>query len=89
MEGDAGGRFGGVAVGAGADGGEGDGVDGVLLGEGKAATVALGEQFGFLVLAALPDGADGVDDPTGGEVVAFGDAGFAGGAAAEGAALGE
>lgn len=37
--------------------------------------------MGFIVGTAVPDGADGMDDEFGGEVVGFSDAGLSGGAA--------
>ena len=87
--GDEGGGFEGVAVDAGGDAGEGDGAAGVFGGEGEGIAVAGGELFGFAVGAAAPDGADGVDDPAGGQAEAGRDAGFAGGTAHAGADFGD
>lgn len=81
--GDGGGSIDGEAVGAGADGGEGDGFDVVAKGDREAVAVAVGEELVFAVITPLPDGAYGVDDVSGGEVVALGEAGFACGAAAD------
>lgn len=78
-DGDEGGGFEGVAVDAGGDAGEGDGAAGMFGGEGEGVAIAGGELFGFAVPAAAPDGADGVDDPAGGQAEAGRDAGFAGG----------
>jgi hypothetical protein len=44
----------------------------------EGAAVGLGQQFLLAAVAALPDGADGVNDVLGGKVVALGDARAAG-----------
>ncbi len=80
-------RFDGVAKGATTDGGECDGAELVLVGELKRALVARREKLRFVMLAAAPGGADGVDDEFRRQVVAYGDFGIARGAAAEGAAF--
>jgi len=74
----------GEAVGAGADRGESDGFKVVFFCKGEGGAVTAGELFGFAVSAAVPDGADGVDDVFSGEVVALGDFRVAGLAATEG-----
>ena len=51
--------------------------------EREAASIAAREQFILTVVAAVPDRADSVNDPFGGEFVAARDFGLAGGAAAE------
>lgn len=82
-DGDFGGRGGGVAVDAGGDGGECDGLDVVVVGELETAAVAGSEQCGLVVETVSPDGANGVEDPTGGKEEAGGGFGVAGGAAVE------
>ena len=68
---------GGVAVDSGADGWEGNGAQFVFLHKLQAAAIAA-SQGGFLAIASsAPDGADGVDHPAGGEVVAFRNLGVA------------
>src|SRR5688572_16456663 len=57
-------------VDAGADGGESDRLQLVAEREGQTVLVAPRQQFVFVLRAAMPDGADGVDDVGGGEVVA-------------------
>ena len=86
-EGDPGGGFDGIAVDTTADSGEGERTESALAGDGEAGAVAAGERFGFVVFAAMPDRADGVEDVGGAEAVAAGELGLAGFAAAEGAAL--
>src|SRR5438067_407439 len=86
-DGDPGGAVEGEAIGAGADGGEGYRADSVLGGQGEGVAVAVGEQVVFVATAAGPDGADGVDHELCRKVVALGEAGFAGGAAADLAAF--
>ena len=62
---------GGVAVDAGADGWEGNGAQFVFLHKLHAAAIAA-SQGGFLAIASsAPYGADGVDHPASGKVVAF------------------
>lgn len=69
-------RFAGVAVNASADAAEGNGSTAVLDGNLEAAFVAAGEQ-GLAGSPVLVDGADGVDDVLGGQVVASRDDGLA------------
>jgi hypothetical protein len=52
-------------VDAGADGWEGYGASSMLPGKLEAATVAVCEKDGLVVVASMPDGADGVKDPFG------------------------
>jgi len=72
---------------AGADGWERHGLDAVLDDERETTPITNREQFILAVLAVAPDRADGVNDPSGREFVAFGDFGLAGGATAERAAF--
>ncbi|KAI9163809.1 Calcium channel YVC1 [Paramyrothecium foliicola] len=76
-----------VAIDAGADAAKGDGLDTARDGQLQALLVAAAEQ-GLAGALVLEDGADGVDDVLGGQAVAAGDAGLAGGTAAELRALG-
>lgn len=55
----------------------------------EAAAIAACEEIVFFVLAAVPDGADGVEDPIGGKVEAGGSFCISGGAAVEFSAGGE
>ena len=69
------------------DGGEGDGLDGVLCGQGKAVLIAVGQEAVFVVLSAPPDGAGGVDDVLGREIVCPGNFGFSRSTASKGLAF--
>lgn len=60
-------------VDSGGDAGEGDAGYGVIETELEGGLVAGGELCFFVVFAAVPDGADGVDEVFCGESVAFGD----------------
>src|SRR5262245_23410080 len=82
--GDAGGARHGETVGAGRDGGEGDGPGTNRGGQAQAGAVAGGKQLVFVLGPAMPDGADGVDDKGGREAEAGSDARFASGTAADG-----
>jgi len=53
---------------AGADGRERDGAGLVLLGKFEATSVAVGEEFVFVLVASMPDGANGVKHPFGGKM---------------------
>jgi len=84
-DGDVGGEFGREAVDAGADAGEGDGLDVFLFeSEFEAGLVAGGKEVFLSVGVVVPDGAHGVDDVFGGEVESRGDAGLSGRATADG-----
>jgi len=72
---------------AGADGWERHGLDAVPDDERETTPITTREQFILAVLAVVPDRADGVNDPSGREFVAFGDFGLARDAAAECAAF--
>ena len=81
-QGDVSGLFDGEAVGSGADGGEGNGFDVVLLGELEGIEVGVAEELLFVVFAFAVDGAHGVYDVLGGQAACGGDDGMACGAAA-------
>lgn len=75
------------AIRARADRRESNGVDAVLFRQGKTFAVATGEKLVFAVVPAVPDRADGVDDPFRGQIITLGDFRLAGFAAVERAAL--
>ena len=80
---DAGGAFEGEAIGSGANAREGDGAEVVFFSQSKAVAVAVGEQVVFVVVSAMPDRADGVDDIPRGQIIAGCYLGFAGVASAQ------
>lgn len=84
-----GGQIGRVAVDPGADAGKGNGFQPRLGGEFQRIAVAGGKQRRFAVFAAAPDGANSVDDVSGGKAEAGGNFGLARGAAVQGAAAGQ
>jgi hypothetical protein len=55
-QGDASGALQRETVRAGADGGESDGRESVLRGQGEAVAIAVGQRLAFAALATLPDG---------------------------------
>jgi len=67
----------GEMVDAGADIGEGDGAEVVFHGQGQCVAVAIRQQAGLVMAAAVPDRSDGMDDPFGGKPAACGDDGLA------------
>lgn len=73
----------GEAIDAGADAGEGDGVAVIVMGKLERVDVACLEQFGFIVVSAVPDGAGCMDDVFRRQVEARRDSGFSCVAAAE------
>ena len=77
-----------VSVDASADGREGDGFEFFLGGQGQRIHIATSQEFGVFGLVVI-DGAYGVNDVFGGEVVGFGNLCLASGASVEGSALGE
>ena len=82
-DGDLGGESAGEVVDAGGDRGESHGLDGVLASEVEAGAVAAGEECGFTLAAAVPYGADSVEDPLCREQKTGGGFGLSGGAATE------
>ena len=72
-----------IAIDAGADGREGNRAHLVEFGELHGVSVAIRQQPGFMMIPALPDGADRVDDPFRCQPEARRDAGLAGRAAVE------
>ena len=60
--GNAGGLGLGEAVDTGADAGEGDALQAVLLGQTHGGVVTGGEQLALVLVATIPDGSDGMDD---------------------------
>lgn len=86
-KGDAGGAVEGEGINSSADAGEGDGFEFVFPNQPEAVAVAVGEVLVFIIVSAVPHGADGVDDKSRGQIVAGGDLGFAGIASAEGFAV--
>lgn len=88
-EGNRGGEGDGIAVDAGTNAWEGDGAQVMGLCEIEGRFVAGGEEFRFAMGAAVPDGADGVDDLLAGEVVGIGNFTLSGLAAPESAAFSE
>src|SRR5262249_5674162 len=76
-DGDARGPLQGEAERAGADGGEGDGLQAVPHRQSQAVAVTARQLLVLARTAAVPDRADRVDDVAGGEMIAFCDLGFA------------
>ena len=70
--GDAGGFGLGEAVDAGADAGEGDALQAVLLGQAHGGIVTGGEQLTLVLIAAVPDGSDGMDHFLTGQQIGIG-----------------
>ena len=62
VKGDGRGLLAGVAVDTGGDCGEGDRVEAFVGGDGEGGRVAGSKEFGFAVEAAMPDGADCMND---------------------------
>ena len=85
--GDAGGFGLGEAIDAGADAGEGDALEMVFLCQTHGGIVAGGEQLAFVVTAAVPDGAYGMNDFLTRQVVGVGHLALASVAAAKRSAL--
>jgi len=77
----------GEPVDAAADGGERKGPETVLAGNGETGGIATLEKFPLAVIAAVPDGADGMDDVSGRKLIASGEFGVAGFAASQQAAF--
>src|SRR3981189_2602002 len=82
-DGDLGGFLGRIAVDAHADSGEADGFGAAFVGEFEAFAVGGREECRLSVLAVAVDGADGVEDPFGGESSGGGGDCAAGGAGGE------
>jgi len=78
-----------VSVNPGADAGEGYAAAAQLGRQFEGVGIAVAQQLGFALVAAVPDRAHGVDDVFGFKVVGFGGFGLAGGTAAQGAAFGQ
>ena len=76
FEGHRGGQRNGIAVNSGGDGGKIHTLDPVGCGQFQTGAVAGGQQRGFVPAAAVPDGAGGVDDIPGGQIVALGQLGL-------------
>jgi hypothetical protein len=89
LDGNAGRTIRGETINACRDGGVRDRAEAVGLTELKGAPIARREQRIFVLMAAVPDRANGMDHVFGGEPIALGDLGVAGLAAAKRAAFGE
>jgi hypothetical protein len=89
LDGNAGRTIRGETINACRDSGVRDRAEAVDLTELKPAAIAGAKQRIFVLMAAVPDRADGMDHVFGGEPVAHGDLGVAGFAAAKRAAFGE
>ena len=70
--GDAGGLSLREAVDTGADAGEGDALQAVFLGQTHGGIVTGGEQLTLVLVAAIPDGSDGMDDLLTGQTIGIG-----------------
>jgi len=80
-QGDAGGALKGEAVNAGTDGGEGEGLQAIILGQNQAVAVTAGQQLVLMLLPPLPGWSDGVNDMSGWQPIALGHFCLTGGAA--------